>query len=69
MYSQDMFSVQALFYEAWAEVLESKGDNKRADEVYNLGIQRNAQPLERLKRQLRYSACPVRLFSTYTHAQ
>lgn len=53
MHSQQVCSKLALFYESWAQLLEGLGDHKKADEVYNLGIQRNAQPLESLKKQLR----------------
>ena len=53
VYSQSIGSNMTLFYESWALVLEHKGNLKKADEVYNLGIQRSAQPLERLQRQHR----------------
>lgn len=53
MHSQQLCSGLALFYESWAQLLEGFGDHKKADEVYNLGILRNAQPLDRLKEQHR----------------
>ena len=56
MHSQQLCSGLALFYESWAQLLEGFGDHKKADEVYNLGILRNAQPLDRLKEQHR-SVC------------
>jgi len=54
MHSQQLCSGLALFYESWAQLLESLGDHKKADEVFNLGIQRNAQPLDRLMNQHRF---------------
>ena len=53
MHSQQLCSGLALFFESWAQLLEGLGDYKKADEVFILGIQKNAQPLERLKRQHR----------------
>ena len=49
MHSQSICSGLSQFYESWAFVLESIGNNKKADEVFSLGINRNAQPLERLQ--------------------
>ena len=55
MHSQSICSGLAQFYEAWAFVLESVGNTKKADEVYNLGIYRKAQPLERLQQLHRFA--------------
>jgi checkpoint serine/threonine-protein kinase len=41
----------ALFYEEFAAWLESAGRFSQAEEVYNLGIERNARPVERLVRK------------------
>ncbi|KAL9101667.1 MAG: hypothetical protein Q9163_003106 [Psora crenata] len=43
----------ALFYEEFAAWLESAGRWKQADEVYRLGIEREARPVERLVRKFR----------------
>ncbi|KAL9952708.1 hypothetical protein ACROYT_G040000 [Oculina patagonica] len=51
MHSQQVCSGLALFYESWAQLLENIGDYHKADEVFNLGINRNAQPLDRLRKQ------------------
>ncbi|GAA6015152.1 hypothetical protein JCM10207_003619 [Rhodosporidiobolus poonsookiae] len=40
----------AALYEEYAKVLEAKHKRKQADQVYNLGINRRATPLDRLKR-------------------
>ncbi|KAJ2837897.1 protein kinase [Coemansia erecta] len=42
---------QAVFYEEYAKHLESVGSVRKADEVYQLGIARKAQPLARLERR------------------
>jgi Mad3/BUB1 homology region 1 len=41
----------ALFYEAWATTLEYKKDFKAADAAYHLGLQRDAQPKNRLQQR------------------
>ncbi|KAJ2863421.1 protein kinase, partial [Coemansia asiatica] len=43
----------AVLYEEYAKLLEGRGKSRKADEVYQLGIARKAQPLVRLER--RYS--------------
>ncbi|GJN94151.1 hypothetical protein Rhopal_007225-T1 [Rhodotorula paludigena] len=40
----------AALYEEYAKVLEAKHKRQQADKVYNLGINRRATPLDRLKR-------------------
>ncbi|GAA6059120.1 hypothetical protein JCM10212_003867 [Sporobolomyces blumeae] len=40
----------AALYEEYAKVLEAAGKRKQADQVYQLGINRKATPLDRLKR-------------------
>eukprot|EP01134_Creolimax_fragrantissima_P000248 CFRG0248T1 len=57
--SKNIGSTLTLFYEAYALALEIKGSKKQANQVYEEGIQRNVQPLERLKR--RYREYQVRL--------
>ncbi|KAJ1816509.1 protein kinase [Coemansia sp. RSA 2598] len=41
----------AVLYEEYAKLLESRGKNRKADEMYQLGISRKAQPLVRLERR------------------
>ena len=53
MHSQQLCSGLALFFESWAQLLENLGHYKKADEVFMLGIQNNAQPLDRLRKQHR----------------
>jgi hypothetical protein len=43
----------AKFYIAWASFLELKGNTEKAEKVYDLGIGRSAQPLDKLKRRQR----------------
>ena len=54
----------ALFYEEFAAWLEAAGRWNQADEVYSLGVEREARPAERLLRkynqfQQRYAARPA----------
>ena len=53
MHSQQLCSGLALFFESWAQLQENLGNYKKADEVFMLGIQNNAQPLDRLRKQHR----------------
>ena len=46
MMDQDIGTGYALFYIRWAEHFELVGATKQADELYTLGINRNAQPVE-----------------------
>lgn len=46
MMDQDIGTGYALFYIRWAEYFELVGATKKADELYTLGINRNAQPVE-----------------------
>ncbi|KAJ1674674.1 protein kinase, partial [Spiromyces aspiralis] len=41
----------AMFYEEYADLLEGRGKTALADEIYLLGINRKAQPLDRLRRR------------------
>jgi checkpoint serine/threonine-protein kinase len=41
----------ALFYEEWAALSETLGRKNQAAEIYQLGIDRNAQPIKRLERK------------------
>ncbi|KAJ2877793.1 protein kinase [Coemansia aciculifera] len=41
----------ALLYEEYGKLLEGRGKIKKADEVYQLGVARKAQPLARLERR------------------
>lgn len=43
----------ALFYEEFAGWLESAGRRQQADEIYRLGVDREARPVERLNRKYR----------------
>ena len=50
MHDQGIGSLQTSFYENWAVHLEICLNYKKADEVYQLGIARNAEPVARLQR-------------------
>lgn len=39
----------ALFYRAWADLLDRYNDIKRVDQIYMLGIQSRAEPVEDLE--------------------
>jgi len=39
----------ALFYLAWADLLDRFNDFKRVDQIYLLGIQLKAEPVEELE--------------------
>lgn len=57
MRSHSIGGESALFYEAWATTLEYKKDFKAADTAYKLGLDRDAQPRNRLEqRQLEFLA-------------
>jgi hypothetical protein len=51
--ANDIGTAWALLYEEYAGVLERSGRRTDADEIYILGIARNAQPLDRLKNKHR----------------
>ncbi|XP_065176427.1 mitotic checkpoint serine/threonine-protein kinase BUB1-like [Sycon ciliatum] len=48
--SSQYFQDQALFYEAWAALLESMQRHKDAENIYRRGLERKAAPLARLER-------------------
>eukprot|EP00795_Rhopilema_esculentum_P003064 gene3064-1349_t len=50
MHDKSIGSSHTIFFENWADALECVGNYQKADEVYQLGIARNAQPLLRLQR-------------------
>jgi checkpoint serine/threonine-protein kinase len=47
--ARDIGTRHAIFYEEWAAAAEGLGRKKAADNIYRLGINRNAAPLERLQ--------------------
>ncbi|XP_065661647.1 uncharacterized protein LOC100198524 isoform X3 [Hydra vulgaris] len=49
MFDHDIGTSLSLFYICWAEHFETIGAIKKSDELYNLGINRSAQPLDVLK--------------------
>ena len=51
--NKDYFSTLALFYIARAVVAEKNGNVRLADDTYKLGINRSAQPLDKLKSRRR----------------
>ncbi|XP_035755999.1 mitotic checkpoint serine/threonine-protein kinase BUB1 beta [Egretta garzetta] len=47
--SQEIGTTLALLYITWAEVLEARGSFKKADLVFQEGLQRKAEPLDKLQ--------------------
>ncbi|XP_010013680.1 PREDICTED: mitotic checkpoint serine/threonine-protein kinase BUB1 beta, partial [Nestor notabilis] len=47
--SQEIGTTLALLYITWAEVLEARGSFKKADLIFQEGLQRKAEPLDRLQ--------------------
>uniref|UniRef100_A0A8B9RU29 BUB1 N-terminal domain-containing protein n=1 Tax=Accipiter nisus TaxID=211598 RepID=A0A8B9RU29_9AVES len=48
LHSQEIGTTLALFYITWAEVLEARGSFKKADLIFQEGLQRKAEPLDKL---------------------
>ena len=55
MNSEGIGTKFAGYYESWALALENAQNNKQADEVYQLGIARKAEPVGRLERRQRFA--------------
>ncbi|NXP49787.1 BUB1B kinase, partial [Heliornis fulica] len=53
LHSQEIGTTLALLYITWAEVLEARGSFKKADLIFQEGLQRKAEPLDRLQAQHR----------------
>uniref|UniRef100_A0A8B9G5T0 BUB1 N-terminal domain-containing protein n=1 Tax=Amazona collaria TaxID=241587 RepID=A0A8B9G5T0_9PSIT len=49
LHSQEIGTTLALLYITWAEVLEARGSFKKADLILQEGLQRKAEPLDRLQ--------------------
>uniref|UniRef100_A0A672TNQ8 BUB1 mitotic checkpoint serine/threonine kinase B n=1 Tax=Strigops habroptila TaxID=2489341 RepID=A0A672TNQ8_STRHB len=49
LHSQEIGTTLALLYITWAEVLEARGSFKKADLIFQEGLQRKAEPLDRLQ--------------------
>lgn len=49
VYNQGIGTMCALFYRAWAELLDRYNDFKRVDQIYLLGIKAKAEPVEELE--------------------
>ncbi|NXH20569.1 BUB1B kinase, partial [Bucco capensis] len=54
LHSQEIGTTLALLYITWAEELETRGNFKRADLIFQEGLQRKAEPLEKLQFHHRY---------------
>lgn len=54
MHDQGIGTELSCFYESWANVTELGGHTKKADSIYQLGINRAAQPLSQLQRKHEY---------------
>jgi Mad3/BUB1 homology region 1 len=60
-------STVSLYYMAWAWLAEHRGDFSSADQIYSLGINCGAQPLDRLK--LRYKEFQRRMYKKWLASQ
>ncbi|KAM9278243.1 mitotic checkpoint serine/threonine-protein kinase BUB1 beta [Morus bassanus] len=49
LHSQEIGTTLALLYITWAEVLEARGNFKKADLIFQEGLQRKAEPLDKLQ--------------------
>ncbi|NXJ77488.1 BUB1B kinase, partial [Trogon melanurus] len=49
LHSQEIGTALAQLYITWAEVLEARGSFKKADLIFQEGLQRKAEPLEKLQ--------------------
>ncbi|NXC69494.1 BUB1B kinase, partial [Anhinga anhinga] len=49
LHSQEIGTTLALLYITWAEVLEARGSFKKADLIFQEGLQRKAEPLDKLQ--------------------
>uniref|UniRef100_A0A2H8TVQ9 Mitotic checkpoint serine/threonine-protein kinase BUB1 n=1 Tax=Melanaphis sacchari TaxID=742174 RepID=A0A2H8TVQ9_9HEMI len=49
VYNQGIGTMCALFYRAWAELLDRYNDFKRVDQIFLLGIKAKAEPVEELE--------------------
>lgn len=55
MLDNDIGTSLAILYKSYADHLELAGSTKKADEIYNLGVNRNAEPLQLLTQFKRFS--------------
>ncbi|NWX44105.1 BUB1B kinase, partial [Steatornis caripensis] len=53
LHSQEIGTTLALLYITWAEALEARGSFKKADLIFQEGLQRKAEPLHKLQSQHR----------------
>ena len=51
MHDQGIGTELSCFYESWANVTELGGHTKKADSIYQLGMNRGAQPISQLQRK------------------
>ncbi|NXU49622.1 BUB1B kinase, partial [Turnix velox] len=49
LHSQEIGTALALLYITWAETLEARGSFKKADQIFQEGLQRKAEPLDKLQ--------------------
>lgn len=49
VYNQGLGTMCSSLYKAWAEELDKCNDFKRADQIYQLGLQCRAQPVHELQ--------------------
>ncbi|XP_069064702.1 mitotic checkpoint serine/threonine-protein kinase BUB1 beta [Pleurodeles waltl] len=57
LHSQEIGTTHAELYITWAEVYEARGNHKKADSIFQEGLQRKAEPVEKLQcRQREFQA-------------
>ncbi|XP_078515905.1 mitotic checkpoint serine/threonine-protein kinase BUB1 beta [Lissotriton helveticus] len=49
LHSQEIGTSHAVLYITWAEVYEARGNHKKADSIFQEGLQRKAEPVEKLQ--------------------
>lgn len=49
LHSQEIGTSHAVLYITWAEVFEARGNHKKADSIFQEGLQRKAEPVEKLQ--------------------
>lgn len=62
MFTQDIGTSLALFYQEWAIYHELNSNKKKADEIFQLGINRNADPVDSLKEKHGLVECSINYY-------
>ena len=63
MYNQGIGCKLARFYQAWASELEEIGNTKKADQIFSMGHQAGAQPIEMLNKYHAWVILYIHMFN------